>query len=521
MKNNIATYVYAPRSFPLGPETTPRELTRIAEMGFTDVYLMPVWATINGSSYAPDYGEAPRYDPRCFAEGADPEAELHRFVKVCKDLGLRPGMDLVLGHAYVDGEMVMNHPDYFAWENGKVGLQFCDSCVYEDIARFDYEHHAVGDDLFQLALRITRHWVEMGFRFFRCDMANHLDPRMWQYVIGEIHQTNPEIDFWAESFGPADLIAPLADAGFSHYYNSNYFAMLEGFETGDWFEEQNHRFSSLGLKSVSIASNHDQPRLMATLGSPERVEAAIKLMAWLTNSFSINALDEYGVEERYNVFTTDAYDPAKTPPRFDFQPVIKEALAAKAAHPALQEEKFTVTRYSQDLIVFHKRAENEKADILVNLSPRNLDFTFARKNYHLKPFEVRLAEQLPRFWQIAGDFRHYHQNNWAKCTEKDRLWLHPAADDGKREIYATAEPLYLEAGDQMKVAYIDQDHDAYAWQSAVGFDALKNADEFIPGDKPFGGEANIKCNQTGKYSIVLSVPKDGGRPILHCQRTYN
>ncbi len=360
-----------PRNYPFNDNPSER-ISYIKEMNCNAVHISPVLKSVNGSNYAPDYSlHTIDYDPQCFEcslekdaiENEEAERLLRKYIEECKKRDIRVFYDFVPGHAGVGARIVKEAPHFFSYdESGEIIHQSCPGQFYEDLVRFNYEENPKG--LYEFAYKLAEHFVNLGVDGFRCDMAVHLCPDMWKYVIGKVKEKHPHIIFIGESFGTTpDKIIGLGDAGFDMYYNSSFWWNLGE----DWLKEQTDRFADANLKSVGILANHDTDRWLPSCGSIEVAEMKMKLMIFLNSSISITAGDEIGVTKRYNVFEASPFDADVTPPHHDFRELFANTVATKLSRKALCAERFDVTNLpNQEIYVIRKEAEGDVCEILVN-----------------------------------------------------------------------------------------------------------------------------------------------------------
>jgi starch synthase (maltosyl-transferring) len=88
---------------------------------------------------------------------------------------------------------------------------------YQDIYPFNFE----SEDWRALWLELKsvfEHWIGEGVRIFRVDNPHTKAFAFWEWVIGEIQQTQPEVIFLAEAFTRPKVMHRLAKLGFSQSY---------------------------------------------------------------------------------------------------------------------------------------------------------------------------------------------------------------------------------------------------------------------------------------------------------------
>ena len=212
-----------------------RQLPRIAAMGFDVVYLPPIHpigrvkrkGRNNALAAGPDDPGSP------WAIGAKegghkavhPELgtleDFQRFVASARKAGIEIALDIALQCA-PDHPYVREHPEWFKRRpDGSVQFAENPPKKYEDIYPFDFstpQAPALWDEI----RSIFEHWIAQGVRIFRVDNPHTKPFALWEWLIGEIKRTHPEVIFLSEAFTRPRVMHRLAKLGFSQSYT--YFA---------------------------------------------------------------------------------------------------------------------------------------------------------------------------------------------------------------------------------------------------------------------------------------------------------
>jgi starch synthase (maltosyl-transferring) len=135
------------------------------------------------------------------------------------------GLDLALDIAFQcspDHPYIREHPEWFR-HRPDGSIQFAENPPkkYEDIVPFDFECEA-WQELWGELLSIVNYWIDQGVRIFRIDNPHTKSFPFWEWLIGEVKRTNPEVIFLAEAFTRPKVMYRLAKAGFTESYT--YFA---------------------------------------------------------------------------------------------------------------------------------------------------------------------------------------------------------------------------------------------------------------------------------------------------------
>ena len=131
---------------------------------------------------------------------------------------------------------------------------------YQDIYPLNFDNDPKG--LYAECLRIVRHWIDAGVNIFRVDNPHTKPINFWQWLIGEVRKTNPDVLFLAEAFTRPAMMAELAKIGFHQSYT--YFTWRN---TKDEIETYAQQLVELGaLHAAELLHQH--------AGHPERVPRA-------------------------------------------------------------------------------------------------------------------------------------------------------------------------------------------------------------------------------------------------------
>jgi starch synthase (maltosyl-transferring) len=333
----------APRIYNLFPPLAgsvaawTRELPRIAAMGFNWVWLNPFhYPGFSGSLYA--VKDHYRLNP-LFRDGTDEDddALLAEFVAAAKRHGLQVMMDLVINHTARDSALVERHPDWFARGAGgdlvsPTATDPADASnvtVWGDLAELDWRRPEIHEPALGFFAALTAHYLQLGFRGFRCDAAYKVPPDVWRRLIAKSKETSPETIFAAETLGaPLQAVRELAPAGFDYFFNSVKWWDWRSL----WLLEQYEVFRHIA-PSIGFPESHDTERLG---GSEAEYRRAYAFAATFSAGVMMPMGFEGGASKRLDVVATRPSD--RENPRFDLSPYIAGINRMKAATPALNEE---------------------------------------------------------------------------------------------------------------------------------------------------------------------------------------
>jgi starch synthase (maltosyl-transferring) len=260
-----AWYEMFPRSEAAEPprggtlRTAAGRLAAIADMGFDVVYLPPIHPI--GESHRKGRNNALDAEPgapgspwaiggpdgghTAVHPGLGTIDDFEAFVAEARRLDMEVALDYAL-QSSPDHPWVREHPAWFRHRaDGSVRYAENPPKRYQDIYPFDFE----SEDAWSLwaALRdAMRYWADHGIRIFRVDNPHTKPFRFWQWLIGEMHQSHPDVLFLAEAFTRPAVMQRLAKLGFSQSYTyftwrnakwelEQYLVELAQTEQADWF----------------------------------------------------------------------------------------------------------------------------------------------------------------------------------------------------------------------------------------------------------------------------------------------
>ena len=146
-----------------------------------------------------------------------PSTTCGALVTDARGLGLEVALDFAI-QCSADHPWLTEHPEWF-FRRPDGTLKYAENPPkkYQDIYNVDFDC----DDwqgLWQALLDVVRFWVEAGVRVFRVDNPHTKPITFWEWLIGSIHDSHPEVIFLAEAFTKRKMMQELAKVGFSQSY---------------------------------------------------------------------------------------------------------------------------------------------------------------------------------------------------------------------------------------------------------------------------------------------------------------
>jgi starch synthase (maltosyl-transferring) len=217
--------------------TAAERLPAIASMGFDVVYLPPIHPIGTAYRKGPNSPEFPGGKPQDIgphdpgspwaigsAEGGHdaihPDLgtidDFDAFVATAKGKGLEVALDLAL-QCSPDHPWVTAHPEWFTVRaDGTIAYAENPPKKYQDIYPLNFDNDPEG--LSHAVLDVVNHWIDHGVTIFRVDNPHTKPVAFWEWLIGEVRQTHPEVIWLSEAFTKPSMMHMLGKIGFTQSY---------------------------------------------------------------------------------------------------------------------------------------------------------------------------------------------------------------------------------------------------------------------------------------------------------------
>jgi starch synthase (maltosyl-transferring) len=208
-----------------------RRLDEIRRMGFNVVYLTPIHPIGRTNRKGPNNSlVCPPGSPGCpYAIGnelgghtaIEPELgtldDFRRFERACRGKNLEIALDIAL-QTSPDHPWVKAHPEWFRKRpDGSIKFAENPPKKYEDIYPLDFSTPDK-EGLWNEVLSVFRFWIAEGVRIFRVDNPHTKPVQFWEWLIAEIHATDPDVILLSEAFTRPKMMKALGKAGFTQSY---------------------------------------------------------------------------------------------------------------------------------------------------------------------------------------------------------------------------------------------------------------------------------------------------------------
>ncbi|MDH5340453.1 MAG: alpha-1,4-glucan--maltose-1-phosphate maltosyltransferase [Rubrivivax sp.] len=144
-------------------------------------------------------------------------ADFRRLVERAQDHGIEIALDIAFQCA-PDHPWVSEHPEWFK-KRADGSIQYAENPPkkYQDIYPFDFES-SDWRGLWQALAGVMMYWAGQGVRIFRVDNPHTKAFPFWEWAIGHVRATYPDLIFLSEAFTRPKVMHRLAKVGFSQSY---------------------------------------------------------------------------------------------------------------------------------------------------------------------------------------------------------------------------------------------------------------------------------------------------------------
>ena len=390
--------------------TAAKRLDAVAAMGFDIIYLPPIHpiGRVNrkGRNNTLNPGPDDTGSPWAIGSAEGGHDAIHPdlgtiddfddFVRRANELGLEVALDLAL-QAAPDHPWVTSHPEWFTTRaDGSIAYAENPPKKYQDIYPINFDNDPEG--IYNEVLRIVRMWMSHGVRVFRVDNPHTKPVEFWEWLLGEVRRTDPDVIFLAEAFTKPAMMRALGTVGFQQSYT--YFTWRTAkWELAAYLDEVSHETSPV-MRPNFFVNTPDILHAFLQYGGPAAFKIRAVLASMGSPSWGVYAgyelfehvavkpgSEEYLDTEKFQIRIRD-WDAAEAEGR-TLAPYLTRLNEIRRAHPALQRLRNLVVHSSDDdaILVFSKSVHSDRAEggedtviVVVNVDPHGTRETTVHLN---------------------------------------------------------------------------------------------------------------------------------------------
>ncbi|HEX6921349.1 MAG TPA: alpha-1,4-glucan--maltose-1-phosphate maltosyltransferase [Actinomycetes bacterium] len=376
--------------------TAMERLPAVAKMGFDIVYLPPIHPIGSTNRKGPNNTLTPGPDdpgspwaiggPEGGHDAVHPDLgtidDFDAFVARARELGLEVALDLAL-QCSPDHPWVKEHPEWFTvLADGTIAYAENPPKKYQDIYPVNFDRDPEG--IYAEVLRVVRHWMDHGVRVFRVDNPHTKPVMFWEWLLGEVRRTDPDVLFLSEAFTRPAMMQTLARVGFHQSYT--YFTWRnERWELEEYLTELSQETGHF-LRPNFFVNTPDILHAFLQYGGPPAFKLRAVLAATLSPSWGVYAgyelfehvavrpgSEEYLDSEKYQIRLRD-WAAAEADGR-SLAPYLTRLNELRRRHPALQRlRNLTFHETDNDKVICYSKRDGRgpEADtviVVVNLDP--------------------------------------------------------------------------------------------------------------------------------------------------------
>ncbi len=428
--------------------TAAKRLDAVAAMGFDIIYMPPIHpiGRVNrkGRNNTLDPGPDDTGSPWAIGSKEGGHDAIHPdlgtmedfddFVRRAHELGLEVALDLAL-QAAPDHPWVTSHPEWFTTRaDGSIAYAENPPKKYQDIYPINFDNDPEG--IYHEVLRIVRLWMSHGVRVFRVDNPHTKPVEFWQWLLGEVRKTDPDVIFLAEAFTKPAMMRALGTVGFHQSYT--YFTWRTAkWELEEYFTEVSHQTSPV-MRPNFFVNTPDILHAFLQYGGPAAFKIRAVLAAMGSPSWGVYAgyelfehvavrpgSEEYLDTEKFQIRIRD-WEAAEAEGR-TLAPYLTRLNEIRRRHPALQRLRNLVVHSSDDdaTMVFSKsvptpgpdadgatEADGDCVLVVVNVDPHGTRETTVHLN--MPALGMDWSDQFNVHDELTGQTWTWGESNYVR-----------------------------------------------------------------------------------------------------------
>ena len=227
-------------------------------------------------------------------------------------------------------------------------------------------------------LRVVTFWIDHGVKIFRVDNPHTKPVAFWEWLIGSVQASHPEVLFLAEAFTRPKVMKALAKAGFSQSYT--YFTWRNSkWELTEYLTELTRTPMREYFRPNFFTNTPDILSPILQQGGAAAFKMRLVLAATLSSSYGIYSgyelceneavpgTEEYLNSEKYEIKLRDWHQPG------NIREFIARVNAIRRENPALQDFlNLEFLETDSDQILGYAKSSPKKDNVIlvaVNLDP--------------------------------------------------------------------------------------------------------------------------------------------------------
>ena len=201
-------------------------------------------------------------------------ADFEHFLAKAHELGFKVILDWVANHTAPDSEWTKNEGWHYRDSLGNLMVQY----DWTDISKLNYNNQDMRNEM----LKAMHWWMDsIGIDGFRCDVAGEVPTDFWNWAMGDLRKTHPDMFTLAED---EDKAQELTESAFDMYYGWTLHHLMNQVAQGEkgvedlwaYFAKADETIRPEAIR-MNFISNHDENSWNGT--EQERMGDAVPLFA--------------------------------------------------------------------------------------------------------------------------------------------------------------------------------------------------------------------------------------------------